>query len=132
MRTSCLVIKYRLIERLPLNNQRILCIGHFDDRRLAGSITGKRRGRVQLGYALAQAFWGKGYATEAVMAVTAWALSQPGFHRVGALCDLENVASQRVLEKAGFQREGVLRRWEILPNLGSASRDVLCYGKAGN
>jgi [ribosomal protein S5]-alanine N-acetyltransferase len=63
---------------------------------------------VELGYALARAYWGRGFATEAGTAVVAWALERPEIHRVWAVCDAENVASARMLEKLGMRREGPL------------------------
>jgi RimJ/RimL family protein N-acetyltransferase len=85
--------------------------------------------RAELGYALARPFWGQGLATEAVHAVVDLALVQPAIYRVWAVCDLENPASARVLEKAGMQREGVLRRWSLHPNVSDVPRDCLCYAK---
>ena len=41
----------------------------------------------------------------------------------------ENVASQRVLEKVGMVREGVLRRWAIFPNLGPVPCDVWSFAR---
>ena len=82
---------------------------------------------ADLGYGLARQHWGHGYATEAVQAVVRWALSQEQFYRVWATCDVENLASARVLEKAGMQREGILRRFIIHPNISSEPRDCYCY-----
>jgi [ribosomal protein S5]-alanine N-acetyltransferase len=48
---------------------------------------------------------------------------------VWAVCDVENAASARVLEKAGMRREGVLRRWAMHPNMGEEPRDSFCYAK---
>jgi RimJ/RimL family protein N-acetyltransferase len=45
------------------------------------------------------------------------------------MCDVENVASARVLEKAGLAREGVLRRWSVKPNVGPGTRDAFIYAK---
>ena len=84
---------------------------------------------ANLGYVLARAYWNKGYMSEAVKAVAHWALSQEEIYRVWAVCDVENVASARVLEKAGLQKEGVLHRWVILPNMSSKPRDCSCYSK---
>ena len=64
-----------------------------------------------------------------VEAVVPWWLSQPGTFRVWATTDVENRASARVLEKAGFELEGTLRRWDVHPNLSSAPRDALCYSR---
>lgn len=59
-------------------------------------------GVVEIGYGFLPEFWGRGYATEAVLALTRWALAQPGVRRVEAETDPGNAASQRVLAKAGF------------------------------
>ncbi len=83
--------------------------------------------RCGIGYVLARRYWGKGYITEAVRAVIQWLFNQPGIYRVDATCDLENTASFRVMEKAGMQREGILRRWVIHPNLSLEPRDCYVY-----
>ena len=63
-------------------------------------------GVVEIGYGLSPEFWGKGYATEAVTAAAEWASQQPGVTAVEAETDDENIASQRVLAKAGFVPTG--------------------------
>lgn len=63
-------------------------------------------GSVEIGYGVADGHRGKGYATEAVTAAVAWALEQNGVRLVTAEVDGENIASQRVLEKAGFKATG--------------------------
>jgi RimJ/RimL family protein N-acetyltransferase len=90
-------------------------------------------GAVDLGYALAQRWWRQGLMSEAVTSVVQWALAQPTIFRVWATCDVENVASARLLERVGMEREGVLRRWLAHPNMSVAPRDCLCYSivKAG-
>ena len=85
--------------------------------------------RVGLGYVLAREYWGRGLMTEAVRTVADLTLAQPGVFRVWAVCDTENIASARVLEKAGLRREGVLRRWTLHPNVSSEPRDCFCYAK---
>lgn len=64
---------------------------------------------AELGYWLGEKFWGRGIATAAVRAVTEHALTAHGLHRIFALPFADNRASARVLEKAGFTLEGVLR-----------------------
>jgi ribosomal-protein-alanine N-acetyltransferase len=81
--------------------------------------------RADLGYVLARDAWGQGLMSEAARAVVELALAQPGLYRVAAHCDAENMASARVLEKAGMVLEGVLRRYEVHPNLSEEPRDVL-------
>jgi ribosomal-protein-alanine N-acetyltransferase len=82
---------------------------------------------VDLGYALARRWWRQGLMGEAVHAVVQWAVAQPQVYRVWAVCDIENVASARVLERAGMEREGVLRRWLVHPNISNTPRDCACY-----
>jgi [ribosomal protein S5]-alanine N-acetyltransferase len=84
---------------------------------------------AQLGYVLARSHWNRGIMTEAVRAVIDWALSQPGIHRVWAVCDVDNGASARVMEKAGMEREGLFRKYMVFPNLGPAPRDCFCYAR---
>ncbi|HEY8531787.1 MAG TPA: GNAT family N-acetyltransferase [Limnochorda sp.] len=63
-------------------------------------------GEVEIGYAVLPQFQGRGYATEMVLAMTGWALAQPGVERVTAEVMAGNHASIRVLAKAGFQPAG--------------------------
>ena len=79
--------------------------------------------RLEFGYVLARRWWGLGLMTEMLTEVTGWALRQQNVFRIGSLCDVENIASARVMEKAGMLREGVLRRWIIHPNISDEPRD---------
>ena len=104
------------------------------DGELVGMIEIRVRAHtVNLGYALARRWWRQGLMSEAVQAVVSWAFAQPEIYRVWATCDVENVGSARLLERVGMQREGVLRRWLIHPNVSAEPRDCLCYSivKAG-
>ena len=83
--------------------------------------------KADIGYVVARPFWGRGIATEAGRSVVEWALLQEGIYRVWALCDTENVASARVLEKVGMGREGLLRRNILHPNVSNEPRDSYCY-----
>lgn len=53
--------------------------------------------------------------------------SNPQTARIEAVCDLENVASARVMEKIGMKREGVLRAYMTHPNVSTSPRDVYMY-----
>ena len=81
----------------------------------------------ELGFVLARRYWNQGYMTEAVKAVLDWALRRGSIHRVWAVCDVDNLASARVMEKAGMQREGILRKWSVHPNISDQPRDSYCY-----
>jgi len=65
--------------------------------------------RGTMGYLIAPAAQGQGYATEAAQAVLDFGLTEGGLHRITATCDPENAGSTRVLEKIGMSREGHLR-----------------------
>lgn len=60
---------------------------------------------TEIGYRLARAYWRKGYATEAVMAVRDYAFNTLGIARLIAIIDPQNLASIRVAEKAGMRYE---------------------------
>ncbi|MFN0186188.1 MAG: GNAT family N-acetyltransferase [Aquabacterium sp.] len=62
-----------------------------------------------IGYCFAEPAWGKGYATEAVRGMLHWAYAALDLNRVEAELDTRNAASARVLEKLGFEREGLRR-----------------------
>jgi len=100
------------------------------DRRLLGAVGARVDGhKLELGYVLAKKFWGKGYMTEAVKAIVAWALTEKDVYRVWAVCDIDNPASARVMEKAGLKLEGLLRRWSVHPTLSDEPRDCYCYAR---
>jgi RimJ/RimL family protein N-acetyltransferase len=62
---------------------------------------------AELGYWLAFAFWGNGYATEAAGAVIDYAFEDLGYEMLHAGARVSNLASRRVLEKCGFEWTGV-------------------------
>ena len=65
---------------------------------------------AEMGYWLGRPFWGRGIMTEAVRAVTLYAFAHLALHRVFAIPFAHNRASGRVLEKAGYVLEGVMRK----------------------
>jgi RimJ/RimL family protein N-acetyltransferase len=102
-----------------------------EDGRLLGS-TGlmfENPSRAATGYVLARDAWGRGFATEATGAMVDLA-RKTAVLRLYALCHHAHRASARVLEKAGFSREGTLRRYADFPNLTPGeAQDVLCYSR---
>ena len=80
--------------------------------RPAGTFVGTIEARidaymVNISYVIARGEWNRGYATESVRAVCAWAGGEPDVFRIWAVCAADNAASVRVLEKAGMTRGGV-------------------------
>jgi RimJ/RimL family protein N-acetyltransferase len=85
--------------------------------------------RAATGYVLARGFWGRGLATESLIAMVRLA-EACGVQRLDAICHHEHMASARVLEKGGFMFEGTLHRYAEFPNLARGSLyDVRCYAK---
>jgi len=85
--------------------------------------------KVELGYVLAPSFWGRGFMPEAISALTNETLAEPSFFRVQAFCDVENVNSQRALEKSAFVREGRHERFVVHPNLSAEPRPCFMYAR---
>jgi len=71
------------------------------------------RASAEIGYWLGEPFWGRGIATDALVAMTRHATEAHGLTRVFAVPFAHNTASCRVLEKAGYVLEGRLRRSAI-------------------
>lgn len=101
-----------------------------EDDTLVGGVTlsNIRRGVAQtasLGYWAGENFTSKGYITAAVRAVVRWAFEDLDLHRVEAACQPDNIASRRVLEKAGFTYEGSARAYL---KINGHWRDHLLFG----
>lgn len=65
---------------------------------------------VEIGYRVNEKLWGRGIAARTVRAMTGYLFNEIGINRIQAAVLPENKASKRVLEKNGFQREGLLRQ----------------------
>ena len=84
------------------------------DSKVIGSIGVFRQGNIhrqtaELGYYVAEEYWGKGIMTEAVKQICKYVFDKSDIIRIYAEPFAYNAASCRVLEKAGFQYEGTLR-----------------------
>lgn len=89
----------------PAVRPYVLGIEERASRALIGHVgLSAARGSVEIGYAIGQQLHGQGLATEAVMAMTSWALAELGLSEVLGIVATDNVGSCRVLEKAGFVR----------------------------
>ena len=116
----------------PWEVERTYILAGREDKVVRGAFALRQRAphRLDCGYVLARRWWRRGVMTEVLIEVTVWALRQPSVFRVGAVCDVENIGSARVLEKSGFVREGLLRRWLIHPNISDEPRDCYSYSHA--
>lgn len=68
--------------------------------------------KVDLAWQMNKEYRGKGYMTEAVKAITEFFIKL-GCERIEAFADVDNIASNKVIKKAGFEFEGVLRKYDL-------------------
>ena len=85
------------------------------DGRVVGSIGVFRQGNIhrqtaELGYCIAEGYWGKGIMTEAYGEVLRFLFEEAGFYRIGSSHAVENPASGKVMEKCGLRSEGTKRK----------------------
>lgn len=88
-----------------------------------------RHRRAEIGYEIHPDYWRHGYATEALQAALTYAGQTGEMERIGAIVFTENIASQQMLEKNGFSREGTLHRYM---RQADRAHDVHVYGYTTN
>ncbi|CAM6103972.1 unnamed protein product [Calypogeia fissa] len=103
------------------------------DGKAIGSINLRKGSHIhkcvaEMGYCLARKYWGKGYATRAVKLAVSSGFEDVGVSRIQALVHPENIGSRRVLEKAGFQQDAMLRNF-MMVGVGGRERvsDALMF-----
>jgi RimJ/RimL family protein N-acetyltransferase len=98
-----------------------------DSGNVIGSIDMRinRMATGHIGYWLAAEARGRGLTSAALRALSRWGIEELGLGRVELVTDPDNIASQRVAEKAGFQREGVLR--SMLVERDGSRRDGVMF-----
>jgi RimJ/RimL family protein N-acetyltransferase len=98
-----------------------LTIGYCGLSRFPGRVS---PGETEIGFRLARAFWGLGFATEAVRAARDYAFTTLKLPKLVALVDPANVASIRVVQKAGFdyERDALLEGYDHPDRVYSAAR----------
>lgn len=99
---------------LSADENEIFAFAVTVDDKAVGSISALRQGNIhrrtaELGYYIAEEYWGKGIMTEAVKQICRYIFENSDIIRIYAEPFAHNLASCRVLEKAGFQYEGTLR-----------------------
>jgi RimJ/RimL family protein N-acetyltransferase len=104
-------------------------VARREDDRVVGTCTlsdlsGQHR-RASLGYTLSRAYWGQGYAREAVSRMVEFGFTSLELHRLEADVDPRNAGSIKVLEGLGFQREGYQRERYFL---NDEAQDAVMYG----
>ena len=93
-----------------------LAVTLSDSSRLIGNCGIRRKPEndweADIGFELAPEYWGRGYATEAAMAIVDFGFRELELHRISSWCIADNAASARVLERAGLRLEGRLQHNE--------------------
>jgi RimJ/RimL family protein N-acetyltransferase len=127
------------LARGPLRNERngMLIVERLEDRRPIGTVgwhierygPNPESAAFNLGIELIPEVRGRGYGTEAQVQLVVYLFATTAVNRVEAATDLENVAEQRSLEKAGFRREGVLRGSQFR---GGSYHDLVYYAVLRN
>ena len=107
----------RYLDDYSAGNMSVWGVEHRAERRLIGicnfSYWRPEHRRAEIGYTIARTHWGNGYATEAGRVLIDFGFTRMHLIRVEAICMPDNLASMRVLERLGMQREGLLRSYEI-------------------
>lgn len=117
--------KYLLNEDMPLG------LYLKEDGKLIGGSGLHYRGlhvpAFEIGYWVRTGYEGQGYISEAVQAVTRFAFNEAGANRVFIRCDMDNLRSQAVAIRAGYQYEGRMRNYERKADSAELT-DMLFYG----
>jgi RimJ/RimL family protein N-acetyltransferase len=114
------------LEFITTTEEKAFAIVDRGSGELVGGIGARLEGEgvVEVGYWIRSAARGRGIATKALVLLARWAFEELGAGRVHLTADPENRASQRVAEKAGFAREGVLRSFH---DFKGRRRDAVMY-----
>jgi [ribosomal protein S5]-alanine N-acetyltransferase len=106
----------------------VLAITLRDTSALIGAIEiriDQRHRRAELGYWIGVPYWRQGYCTEAARAVVAYGFRELNLHKIVATHLVRNPASGRVMQKAGMEREGLMRQHVFN---GERFEDLVMYG----
>ncbi|WLR57024.1 GNAT family protein [Mesobacillus subterraneus] len=103
-------------------------IHHKEDNKLIGTVDyvswQPQHKTAEIGYALSMDYWGKGIATEAAKELIRFGMNEMDLVRIQAKSLVENRGSERVMEKAGLEFEGILRKFIYIKG---AHYDVKMY-----
>jgi len=116
------------ISNFEKGNFFVWCITKKDDEELIGMIhLILDNHKAEFGYVLMKNEWSNGYISESLKRIIQFAFTNEAIHRVCGICDVDNKASAKVMEKVGLTKEGILRKYIIHPNISSLPRDVFVY-----
>jgi RimJ/RimL family protein N-acetyltransferase len=126
---ACAFIE-RQRERASTGAGYSFCIATVDPDEPVGQIGlwpgDPQHGRASVGYWVAARHRGRGIAATSLTIISDWALTLPGIARLELYVEPWNVGSWRSAERAGYEREGLLRQWQVV---GGVRRDMYMYSK---
>ncbi len=109
-----LVADWLTTQKQEPRDSYIFCMDLNDTKQFIGLIAlilGKKKYRsAEVWFKIHKDFWRNGYTTEALLRILQFGFNDLKLHRIEAGCAVENVASSKVLEKAGMTREGMKRK----------------------
>lgn len=114
-----------------IKSEEVWAIVNKENNKVIGSIGLHKDWKRELknvkmiGYVLAESYWGKGYASEAVKRVIEFGFKELNLDLISVYHYPQNIRSNRVIEKSGFKYEGTLRQASVLYD-GTVYDDV-CY-----
>lgn len=118
-----------IIEGFATRNVLNWIIADLESDQMIGTCTlyeiNPQHARAGLGYALMPEYWGKGLAHDAASLAISYGFLELGLHRIEADTEPNNLRSNKVLERFGFQREGLLRERFFHPD---GLQDSLIFG----
>lgn len=118
--TEKIVVEWLALQQQEPRSSYIFCIDKYDDNSFVGLIglnIGKANYKTaEVWFKLHKDHWRQGYTTEALKRLLDFGFNNLQLHRIEAGCAVDNIASSKTLEKAGFTREGMKRK--ILPIRG--------------
>ena len=120
----------RAIERSKGDEPRYSwVISRKEDQKIIGMIGLRpKEFKAAVGYVLDPEEWNNGYMSEAFKGLISMAFAEKeSLVRIEAYCDTENIGSYRVMEKAGLDREGILRNYYLAPKISERPRDMFVY-----
>ena len=119
----------KYLERILVNEDDIAFhIRDSDSTQILGIIKAKVEGhRALVGFVVDKPFWGKGVATTAVLKFIPVLKQNKVITRIWATCAIDNPGSNKVLDKCGFHKEGILKKWIVYPAQGDFAHDNFSY-----
>lgn len=106
-------------------------INDKEDKKVIGSLgvtnIDLNRMNCEIGYAISANYWGRGYFVEVLEKVLDYLAKEKGFVRVSAVTHSENMPSKKSLERCGFSKEGVMRKYYKMRDGERASADIYAY-----